>query len=208
MENKNTVNESTVHIMFTTLLYTFNLEKHKKLNQHFYKTILNLQKKHKLKKPGMHDWNCNTFSSLNLYDLVNDKNFQILYEDILVHLKFFADMFGATLLNNINVHSAWINLTKPGSFQENHNHANSHFSFVYYVKVPPNSGNIIFESFENFNDMFPVPVQKMTPPSFKYYHYVPKECDLLIFRSNLRHMVNLNSSNEDRVSISGNLILK
>lgn len=198
----NTV-DAKIHQMFTCLLYCVNLEHHQKLNNYFYKQILKIQKQNQARKAN---WNCNTFSSLDIFDLRDDEKFRTLSQEILTHFRVFAEFYGADI-SNLNMKDAWINLAKPGSFQEYHNHPNAHFSFVYYAKVSENSGNIIFQSFESITDMFPVPIKTLTPLSFKNFQYTPKECDLLIFRSNIQHMVGMNMSDEDRVSISGNFVI-
>lgn len=202
------MSDALIHSMFLNLLYSVNIDQFRNLNSHFHKKVVSLKKKHPNKDAGInHNWNCNTFNSIGLYALEDDPKFQDLNHEIMNHVKKFSDVFGADI-KNVESTGAWINLAGPGCYQEYHRHPNSHFSFVYYVKVPQNSGNIVFESHDYISDMFPLPIQRVTPPSFKHYTYVPKECDLIIFRSNMQHMVTFNASNEDRVSISGNVVFQ
>ena len=41
--------------------------------------------------------------------------------------------------------TAWININPSGAFNSKHNHPNSDFSGVLWIKCPKDSGNIIFE---------------------------------------------------------------
>jgi hypothetical protein len=52
--------------------------------------------------------------------------------------------------------------------------------------------------------MFPLPVDQVTDASCKTCVYPPEEAALLLFRSNLLHMVKQNKSNNNRISISAN----
>ena len=38
----------------------------------------------------------------------------------------------------------WANINPPGGYNMPHIHPNSHFSGVYYIKAPKDSGNISF----------------------------------------------------------------
>ena len=38
----------------------------------------------------------------------------------------------------------WANINPPGGYNKPHLHPNSHFSGVYYIKAPKNSGQIVF----------------------------------------------------------------
>lgn len=160
------------------------------------------------------EWNCDTFNTLQIdhdryykgdhIDSVID-NFKDFVAP-LVHG--YAKMFDADLENyNIVCNDFWFNIAEPGAFQEYHQHPNNHFSVVYYVKAEENSGDIIFKSFESICDTFTIPAKdaKYTKPaSKKTCSYQPIPGRLLIFRSNLLHMVAKNMSNEDRISIAMN----
>ena len=190
--------------MFTDLIYSTSLRQHANLNDYFYNVVL--QSKKQNINPTT-DWRCDTFNTAKSLNLNIDNNFLIILEDIKKEVINFSKDFGV-LTNNIICTESWINLAEAGNYQEYHIHPASHFSVVYYVNSPDNSGNIIFKSHEAISDMFPIPADILTPANYKTYSYTPKNNDLLIFRSNLNHMVEKNISNEDRVSISANFCLK
>ena len=65
----------------------------------------------------------------------------------------------------------------------------------------------MFRSHEANNDMFMIPTIEMKPASYKTCAFKPITGKLLIFRSNLQHMVEKNRTNEDRISLSANFIV-
>ncbi len=181
-------------VPFIDIIHKANLKKIENDNKYFYDTVLNLNNTFLAKQK----WNCTTFN----YDFVHEN----LIQEVFVHLRTFADQHGI-INKTFTCVSSWINLAKKGDYQEYHIHPNSHFSAVYYVKVPKNCGRIIFKKKSADFDMFPIKYESNTQANSLTYKIVPNECDLLIFRSNLPHMVEKNQSDEDRVSISMNFII-
>lgn len=153
------------------------------------------------------DWRCDTFTTLNKYDMIGDPLFSNIIDKIKSQVLLFSKEFGASS-NTVDVLDSWINVSESGEYQEYHIHTGSHFSLAYYVAAPKKSGNIVFRSYEADTDMFPLPISQLTPLSYKTFSFEPQEGMLLIFRSNLRHMVEKNLSNESRISISMNLNIK
>jgi uncharacterized protein (TIGR02466 family) len=135
--------------------------------------------------------------------MINDLLFKDLIKYVTDQVSALAVEFGCAP-NSAVVTDSWINVSCPGDYQEYHNHTGSHFSTVYYVTAPKDSGNIIFRSFEADTDMFPLPIQTINYASYKTFSFPPEEGELLIFRSNLRHMVEKNKSDDSRISISMN----
>ena len=107
--------------------------------------------------------------------------------------------------------SGWKNINGPGDFNVIHSHPKSHLSGVLWIKTPENSGNIVFESPEIFNRYQELDSysdeSKFDSNNYMTYYFTPKEGNVLIFSSNLRHEVNENKSNEDRISYSFNVTL-
>ena len=120
-----------------------------------------------------------------------------------VHVDRFAKQFGV-LKAKAQCDGSWFNISRPGNFQEFHMHAMSHFSAVYYVKTPEKCGNIVFKSHEADTNMFLLPIDESTPYNWSTVFYPAIEGRLIIFRSNLQHMVQKNTSTEDRISIAMN----
>jgi hypothetical protein len=99
-----------------------------------------------------------------------------------------------TCFNN-KIHGMWLNISPKGSFNRPHTHRvenyNKSYSGVLYLKVPSNSGDIVF----------------MDPLQLNHYKKVNvKQKDILLFNDIIPHYVEPNQSNEDRISIAFNYV--
>ena len=153
-------------------------------------------------------WRCDTYNTMNVYSPFND-NDQIINNLIDICKKevlIFSKEYGIDkTINDLVCNDFWFNISGPDSYQEYHQHTDSHFSLVYYVQAYENCGNIIFKSIESVTDMMPLPVKDNSKSaSFKTCFYKPTNSTILIFRSNLLHMVEKNYSDKDRISIAMN----
>ena len=106
---------------------------------------------------------------------------------------------------------AWININKPGDYNIKHVHPTNNLSGVLWVKAPQNSGDIVFDSPNNFESFLE---NKSYIDGFKKsyfiddsYHCYPTEGRMIVFPSHLQHHVQENKSNEDRISVSFNIRL-
>ena len=107
--------------------------------------------------------------------------------------------------------SAWININGPGAYNIPHTHPNSHLSGVMWIKVPKDSGNIVFDNpsghqaYTEINSY----TQEFKDQFFIHHCYwlPPIEGRMIIFPSHLQHGVNENNSNDDRISVSFNITL-
>tara|TARA_Y100000389_G_scaffold201576_1_gene244628 strand:- start:8663 stop:9244 length:582 start_codon:yes stop_codon:yes gene_type:complete len=102
----------------------------------------------------------------------------------------------------------WANINYKGSLNMPHVHANSLFSGAYYIKVPKNSG------FLKINDPrqgthFIKPTKKNVPIPLHLgseIHLEPQENRALMFPSWLEHCVDINESDDIRISVSFNFL--
>ena len=191
-----------IHHMFPTIIHTENIPRTAEVNQMYIDKAIELASI----LPATSDWRCDTFSTLNKYDMINDPMFAELINDIKKEVIVVATEFGAKT-ENIKVTDSWINVALPGAFQEYHIHTGSHFSAVYYLKTPEKCGDLVFKSFEADTDMFPLPLAVNNYTSYKTYSFSAREGYVTIFRSNLSHMVEKNMSTDTRISISMNFVL-
>jgi len=197
------MNKNIINVMFVELLYQTSLPEYEHLKNYFCNVVKEVEQSAKGVRAVK--WHCNTFSTLanKNYNLLHDKKFTELKEDILHHTVKFAKEYGVKDTNGVFL-DAWINNSKPGDYQEYHIHPTSHFSIIYYVDVPENSGNTIFKGNEESN-MFPIPCKEPTQAGSNHWIYEPKNNDLVIFRSNVYHMVDTNRSSDNRITISANI---
>lgn len=99
----------------------------------------------------------------------------------------------------------WFNINSPGSYNQIHNHRGALLSGVYYVDVPNNeTGNIEFHR----NDEADYYLHQILTPDHHFAStkliYPAKTNTLYIFPAWLKHSVQGNKSNKDRISISFN----
>ena len=185
---------------FPTSIYNTMLREMESQRESFVARAYEIKQKH----DRTSDWRCDTYNTLNSsYDFKADSIFADLVQLCTGHVGNFSRSFG---INNpdVSVTDAWINIAKPGNYQEYHLHPNAHFSLVYYVQSQPNCGEIIFRSPEANTDMYPLEIDENNGFNYKTCSYRPENNRMIIFRANLLHMVEKNMSDADRISISMN----
>jgi len=192
-----------IKFWFPTVISYQILDYFKQHNSYLENKALEIQKK--FGSNVNTQWACDMYNTLGVYDYTVDSD-SIMQEFVQVcknNVVDFSKEFGVTS-KSVECTDLWFNVSSYGNYQEFHRHAGSHFSMVYYVTAPNDSGDIIFQSAETNTDMFPLPVDQVTDASCKTCVYPPEEAALLLFRSNLLHMVKQNKSNNNRISISAN----
>jgi len=111
-------------------------------------------------------------------------------------------------LGNISIES-WVNINGKGSYNERHHHdpiAGTFMSGVFYVKVPQNSGKIIFYD-PRPSIMLKTKDMMYYNNGYTYHYYDPSENLMLLFPPWLEHSVEKNESEENRISIAFNILL-
>lgn len=98
-----------------------------------------------------------------------------------------VDGFGAQ--KDFKTEHAWGQIHRPLESTNTHHHGISPYAWVYYVKVPPGSGDLTFWFFDKFK--FSIP---------------PKEGHLIVFPGWMNHSVSKNRGTEIRISIAGNFM--
>ena len=107
---------------------------------------------------------------------------------------------------------SWILVHKKGDFSPKHYHRNSWLSGIYYYKVNPNSGRVVFSNTPPFSWTCSLmdpssEVEDFNSINSHEYRVTPKEGDLFLFPSQLEHKSYPNESDDDRISISFNYTL-
>ena len=99
----------------------------------------------------------------------------------------------------------WANVNGPGCWNAAHTHPGCHLSGVYYVKVPDGDcGRITFDDPReamSYGDTWLN--ETYVGPTVERY---PQEGVMFLFPAGLRHHVDTNRTNSDRISISFNLL--
>ncbi|MDB4547941.1 TIGR02466 family protein [Akkermansiaceae bacterium] len=186
---------------FPTPIYIADIE-HPTLNQELERDILAWSKKDKgVVRTNVQGWHSHT----TMQDMSEYKK--------LVHMLYEAQK---TIYDQEHLDSEpvlgnmWANINPPGGMNRAHQHPNSLWSGVYYIKAPKNSGHLKIDDPRSVACMSR-PRQKVgKKPTrlFRETHYEPKAGRLIMFPSWLMHCVDPNESNDIRISVSFNFLQK
>ena len=182
-------------LFFPTIIYAKDLNLDIKL---FENEIINWSKK----DPGLQKTNVNGWHSPT--NMHKAPVFKPLVDEL---YKMQRDIYREEFLDRSpNLGNMWANINYKDSFNRAHVHANAIFSGAYYIKVPENSGQI------KFNDprsgpkyLFPAKRNVQLPEHlWTELHIQPIENRVIMFPAWLEHLVDLNQSNDIRISVSFN----
>ena len=185
---------------FPTIIYAKDVQLDNRL---FEKEIVEWSKKDKgIRRTNMIGWHSTTeMHQIPVFKPLVDELFkmqmEIYKEELLTREPIIGNM--------------WANINPPGGYNRPHIHPNSHFSGVYYIKAPQNSGEIVFNDPRSGAHMImPERVKDIKPPShlWREVRVIPLEGRMLMFPSWLWHCVEPNESNDIRISVSFNFIQK
>ena len=104
----------------------------------------------------------------------------------------------------------WANINPPGGMNRAHQHPNSLWSGVYWIKTPENCGDLKIDDPRSSAAMCR-PRQKpgeMPARLYRETHYKPIAGRCIMFPSWLMHCVDPNESNDTRISVSFNFLQK
>jgi uncharacterized protein (TIGR02466 family) len=109
------------------------------------------------------------------------------------------------------VETFWVNVNPKYAYNALHDHPKSSVSGVYYVKVDDNSGRLRFRDPRAAKRMDPWPVaigQDLDMRHWDRVTYKPVAGRLIMFPSWLEHDVEPNMSDQERISISFNMVFR
>ena len=108
-------------------------------------------------------------------------------------------------INEIVIPQMWINVNKKNDWNTIHSHGQYNLSGTYYVKVPKDSGQIVFR------DPRPSAISNLfmvnTFDKGEFRKVKPIEGLLILFPSYLEHFVEPSNADEDRISISFDVVI-
>ncbi len=108
---------------------------------------------------------------------------------------------------NFYITDCWANTHGKGGTNHLHKHPNNLLSGVYYVQVPPGSGDIVFVDPRPQSGIIIPAVRERTPFNSFKQRITPEAGKLLMFHSWFEHEVEPNKSEVERVSIAFNIML-
>lgn len=185
---------------FPSCVWSHELQDYRELNANLIKELDELRKSTGYENPGSGAWQSN--GDLNRLEPFAPlmSCFTAGSERVLDFLKLDYEGFVIT--------DSWANINPPGHSHMIHTHPNNYLSGVYYVKAPEGSGDIEFLDPRQQALVLQPRVTAQTPQNAWKQRITPQEGQLLIFNSWFQHQVQENRSEDDRISISFNIMLK
>lgn len=175
-----------------------------------YNKIVNECYSEKNKSEGRVCSNIHGWQSNDIFTNPKIPNISNLIKTIETYSKNIFQDYGVKKDINLVIANSWININPPGSYNATHIHPTPGLSGVYYASAPKNSGNILLHN--NFMMQFINATYLDTTIENKNTHdnikYEPLTGRVIIFPSWLPHSVEINNSNEDRISIAFNFTSK
>lgn len=108
--------------------------------------------------------------------------------------------------------NSWVNKHTKGDYLPPHTHANSLYTGIYYIQVPPDSGNVLTLATSPFTPTFTTVVSPTINQSNIYNSRavdIPLEKGtLLLFPSHIEHSAPISNSTTPRYALSFNIFLK
>ena len=135
--------------------------------------------------------------------LLDNKNLAFLKNIILNQIRQFANN-ELKYLNEFKITTSWATEVNEGENSQFHNHNNCFLSGVIYLKTEKNCGDIIFQDFNSRRMHLQVSEENVF--NSKVWGYEVNEGDIVIFPSELWHMVETNKSKSVRNSIAFNVV--
>ena len=100
----------------------------------------------------------------------------------------------------------WANIQAKGASHAVHSHPNNFLSGVYYVQTHPGADTVNFHDPRNQTAVIRPPVTELTAENTDQVVVRVSNGTLLVFPSYLQHYVSPNTSNDERVSVSFNVM--
>jgi uncharacterized protein (TIGR02466 family) len=185
---------------YPTFIGYSDYPEHKKIEKNLTKECFLIQKNI---KSGGEDWiSKKTYNTLNTYNILENKKFYKLNDWIFNQILDYAN--NLKYKDKYKCSEGWFNIYKKYDYQEYHDHSDSTFSAVYFLKSNIKKSSKIYFKFNNTrNIMEPTP-----DPSFKLTYstvfYDPVPGRLIIFPSTLKHCVERHEHEEERISLAYN----
>ncbi|HXM83008.1 MAG TPA: 2OG-Fe(II) oxygenase family protein [Burkholderiales bacterium] len=106
----------------------------------------------------------------------------------------------------IEVTGCWATVLAQGAAHKVHSHPNNYLSGVYYVRTRPNADSINFHDPRTQAHVIRPPVTALTAENTDQVVVKVTNGTLLMFPSYLEHSVDANAAEEERISISFNVM--
>jgi len=186
---------------FPTPIYIADIE-HPTLNQELERDIIAWSKKDKgITRTNIQGWH----SDITMH---NRPEYKKLVSMLYAAQKTIYDQ--EHLDSEPIIGNMWANINPPGGMNRAHQHPNSLWSGVYYIKAPKNCGYLKIDDPRASAAMSRPRQKKGKLPErlFRETQYEPIAGRCIMFPSWLMHCVDPNESNDIRISVSFNFLQK
>lgn len=150
----------------------------------------------------------NGYTSYSSFDQLHrmSSTFESLQKKIDSHVnKYIKSLNYEISKNSLCMQNFWINIMPTNTIHTAHIHPQSVISGTYYVEIPKNASVIKFEDPRLGFFMNAPSVKQNSPKEFqRFYSIEPKNGDVVLFESWLKHEVPLNRAKTSRISVSFN----
>ena len=106
----------------------------------------------------------------------------------------------------LEITGCWATVLAKGAMHKAHSHPNNFLSGVYYVRTHPGTDTINFHDPRSQASVIRPPVTELTAENTDQVVVRVRNGTLLMFPSYLEHSVDANTSEEERISISFNIM--
>jgi uncharacterized protein (TIGR02466 family) len=118
--------------------------------------------------------------------------------------QYLTDLGAAADAYQVHIQKAWPVIVGAGHGLNRHRHRNAHLSGVYYLgPMPKTSGALTFQRSDTHPEEF-LPIYAACE---QRWHWQPREGQLVLFPSELEHLVEPHRGSENRYSISFDLLI-
>jgi uncharacterized protein (TIGR02466 family) len=148
-----------------------------------------------------------------------DPQFAWVVEQVEIHTIEYLKALGIDLNQvDLYIQRAWPVVSRSGQEVGEHCHNTAHISAVYYISVPNSgsdeSGCLVFYDHARMNEVCPGLgsentdiIAEWNPFNQDQAVYLPTEGRLLLFPAKQRHAVTMNHTEDDRLSVSFDIVL-
>jgi len=121
----------------------------------------------------------------------------------------FCDIIQKNITNGeeVYVDNWWFNVNHKGVLNTHHSHPGADYSLVYYVKTHEDCGDLVLKRSDDkvlFNREFVHHYEMENPDCY----LTPEDGSVVIFPAWLKHSVDRNTKDNDRISLAVNFVLK
>lgn len=199
--------QGQIFSLFPTPLYTYKLE-----NKEYTDVQTELQtvvdalylEDHWGQNPN---WNSSSPYLSNkgnfIENILKSKDLKVVTKFIMHHCHNYMAVMNVKPTYKAEIETSWLSLTKTGLSSHIHDHGTSHISGVYWFKTNGLDGDIVFRN--SYKAL------KCNPIGSSFAHensFPPEQGRIILFPGFLDHSVDENKTNEDRISLSFNILLE